>query len=136
MAELQANSRAAAPSWTDQKIEWLIGGLLRGGVLISGLIVLAGGILYLIDFAPNRPDYTLFRQERAALHDPLHVIAVAAHLDARALIQVGLMLLVATPVARVLFSVIAFWLERDRLYVWVSLIVLAILLFSIFGGTS
>jgi len=50
------------------------------------------------------------------------------------LIQLGLLLLLATPVARVAFSVVAFLLQRDRLYVLVTLIVLGILLYSIAGG--
>ena len=44
------------------------------------------------------------------------------------------MLLLATPVARVAFSVVAFALQRDRLYVAVTLVVLGILLYSIVGG--
>jgi uncharacterized membrane protein len=56
------------------------------------------------------------------------------HLDPRAVIQVGLLLLIVTPVARVGFSLVAFWLQRDRIYVPVTLVVLTILLYSLFGG--
>ena len=52
----------------------------------------------------------------------------------RGLIQFGLLLLIATPVARVAFSVAAFAIQRDRLYVVVTLIVLAILTYSLAGG--
>lgn len=54
----------------------------------------------------------------------------------RGLIQLGLVLLLATPVARVAFSVVAFSLEHDRFYVPVTLVVLAVLLYSIVGGSS
>jgi uncharacterized membrane protein len=50
------------------------------------------------------------------------------------MIQLGLLLLIATPVARVAFSVVAFVLERDRMYVGITLLVLAVLLFSLLGG--
>jgi len=50
------------------------------------------------------------------------------------LIQLGLLLLIATPVARVAFSVVAFAMQRDRLYVAVALIVLAVLMYSLMGG--
>jgi uncharacterized membrane protein len=50
------------------------------------------------------------------------------------LIQLGLLLLIATPVARVAFSVAAFAMQRDRLYVVVALIVLAVLMYSLTGG--
>ena len=55
-------------------------------------------------------------------------------MSARAIIQLGLLLLIATPVARVLFSAIAFALERDSMYVVITLIVLAILLYSLLGS--
>jgi uncharacterized membrane protein len=48
--------------------------------------------------------------------------------------QLGLLLLIATPVARVAFSVFAFALQRDRLYVVVTLAVLGVLAFSMTGG--
>jgi uncharacterized membrane protein len=50
------------------------------------------------------------------------------------LIQLGLLLLIATPVARVAFSAAAFAMQRDRLYVVVALIVLAVLMYSLMGG--
>jgi uncharacterized membrane protein len=53
---------------------------------------------------------------------------------AAAVIQLGLLLLVATPVARVIFSVFAFAWERDWLYVLLTLIVLAVLLYSLFAA--
>jgi uncharacterized membrane protein len=49
-------------------------------------------------------------------------------------IQLGLLLLIATPVARVAMSLVAFILQRDRVYVVVTLIVLAVLIFSLTGG--
>lgn len=51
--------------------------------------------------------------------------------DPAALIQLGVLLLIATPVARVVFAVVGFALERDRLYVAVSVAVLAILAASL-----
>ena len=51
-----------------------------------------------------------------------------------AIAQAGLLVLVATPVARVMTSVVAFALERDRLYAAITVVVLSILLLSLFGG--
>ena len=53
--------------------------------------------------------------------------------EPKALMQLGLMILVATPLARVAFSVVGFALERDRLYVALTLAVLALLLLGLFG---
>jgi uncharacterized membrane protein len=49
----------------------------------------------------------------------------------RAIIQFGLLLLIATPVARVAFSLVGFAMERDRIYVVITSIVLAVLLYSV-----
>ena len=53
---------------------------------------------------------------------------------APAIVQLGLLLLIATPVARVALSLVAFVLQRDRVYVIVTTIVLALLVFSLTGG--
>jgi uncharacterized membrane protein len=54
--------------------------------------------------------------------------------QASAVIQLGILLLIATPICRVIFAVIGFLIERDRLYVVVSLVVLAVLLFGMLRG--
>ena len=115
-------------------MEKILGTLLQTGVMISGLVVLAGGILYLLRYGSVPVDYENFVPERASLRSATAVAKDAFHGDGRAIIQLGLLLLIATPVARVLFSMIGFGLEKDRLYVGLTLIVLAILLYSLFGG--
>jgi uncharacterized membrane protein len=120
---------------TDQGLDRALGHLLRGGVLLSAAVVLAGGIAYLVRFGNDRADERTFHGEPAYLRSPLGVIRAAAALDARALIQLGLLLLIATPVARVLFTVFAFARQRDWTYVVITLIVLSLLLYSLFWGT-
>jgi uncharacterized membrane protein len=56
------------------------------------------------------------------------------HERGRSLIQLGLLLLIATPIARVVFSIVGFAIERDRMYVAFTLIVLAVLLYSLLGS--
>jgi uncharacterized membrane protein len=48
-----------------------------------------------------------------------------------AMIQLGLLLLIATPILRVALAAVGFYLENDRLYLGVSLIVLTILVLSL-----
>ena len=62
------------------------------------------------------------------------MLRAVARGDATAAIQLGILLLVATPICRVIFAVIGFLLERDRLYVVVSLTVLAVLLAGVLRG--
>jgi uncharacterized membrane protein len=113
-----------------------MGALLQTGVIISGLVVLAGGVLYLVRYGPVPVNYENFVPERATVRSIRAIVNNALHGDGRAIIQCGLLLLIATPVARVFFSIIAFALEGDRLYVVLTLIVFTILLFSLLGGAG
>jgi uncharacterized membrane protein len=54
--------------------------------------------------------------------------------DAGAIIQLGILLLIATPIARVAFALLAFAIERDRLYICISLTVLAVLAWGMLRG--
>src|SRR5689334_24166563 len=100
--------------WTDEGVEQVIGNLLRAGVIVSALVVFGGGVRYLLHEggAPVR-DRSAFEEGPPYLRSPIRIIQHALQGDDRALIQFGLLLLIATPVARVLFSVFAFALERD-----------------------
>jgi len=120
--------------WNDQRIEVIIGTLLRTGVILAAAVVLAGGVLYLARHGHEIPNYVAFHGEPAALKKPLEIFQGVVHGSARAIIQLGLLLLIATPVARVAFSAIAFAMERDTMYVVITLIVLAILMYSLFAS--
>jgi uncharacterized membrane protein len=120
--------------WTDERVDQALGNLLRAGVVLAGLVILAGGILYLVRHGEEKADHKLFHGEPAELRSPVGVVQEAQHLRARAIIQLGLLLLIATPVARVVCSVIAFALQRDRLYILLTLVVLAVLLYSLFAA--
>jgi len=120
--------------WTDEKTEYIIGNLLRAGVTLAAIVVLAGGILYLVRYGHSPADYRVFRGEPTDLRHVSGIVRDALALHSRGIIQLGLLLLIATPVARVAFAVFAFAAEGDKMYVVVSLIVLAILMFSLIGS--
>lgn len=116
---------------TEHRAELLIGNLLRTGVLAAAAVVFGAGMLYLVQHHAETIRYTSFAGEPAQLRSIPAIVRDAAALDSRALIQFGLLLLILTPVLRVIFAAIAFALERDRMYVVVSLIVLGVLLYSL-----
>ena len=116
---------------TDNQLEIFIGKLLRLGVLISALVVAAGGVLYLVQHHSDVVDYRTFAGEPADLRSVPGIWNSTLHLDSAAIVQLGILLLIATPIARVALAAVGFHLERDRLYTFVSLVVLGILLFSI-----
>lgn len=117
--------------WTDERVEGIIGALLRIGVSAAALVTLLGGAVYLSRHGANMPHYDVFRGEPADLRDVAGIVGEARSLSGRGLIQLGVLLLIATPIARVAFSVVAFALQRDRTYVVISLLVLAVLLASL-----
>ena len=120
--------------WTDERMEKIVGHILQVGVIAAGSIVLLGGILYLGRYGFVSPHYDVFHGEPANLRSVSGIMKSALSFHTRGLIQLGVLLLIATPIARVVFSIIAFALERDRAYILVTLIVLGVLFYSLFGG--
>ena len=120
--------------WRDRRIEIILGNLLRAGVLFSAAVVLCGACIYHFRHAHEPADYRVFRGEPSEFRTIPGVIQSVINGRGRGLIQLGLLLLIATPIARVAFSVAGFAIERDRLYVAFTLIVLAILLYSLLGS--
>jgi len=118
----------------ERQLEMLIGRVLQTGVLAAAAVVLAGAAVYLVRHGGDAPQYGVFRGEPEDLCSVAGIVADASQLRGRGLIQLGLLLLIATPVVRVATAAIAFALERDRLYVAVSLIVLGSLAYSMLVG--
>ncbi|WP_188552902.1 DUF1634 domain-containing protein [Edaphobacter dinghuensis] len=116
----------------DQRMEIIMGRLLQAGVLLASTVVLAGGVLYVRRHFGSSVDYRTFAGEPANLRSISGLFRLLRAGDPAAVIQLGAILLIATPVARVVFAVVGFALERDRFYVAVSLIVLAVLAASLF----
>ena len=122
------------PSLDDRGIEVMIGNLLRAGVLIAATVVVIGAVIYLAHYGLQPASFSVFRGEAAALRTLPAIVKGAVHLHGKSIIQLGLLLLIATPIARVMFSVVGFAVERDYLYVFVTLIVLGVLLYSLIGS--
>ena len=115
---------------TDEHMDELIGLLLRVGVILAACIVLVGGVVYLAGH-PYSSDYRVFRGEPERLRVVSGIFSDALAFHAQGLIQLGLLVLILTPIARVTFSVFAFLYQRDWMYVLFTLIVLALLLSSL-----
>jgi uncharacterized membrane protein len=121
----------AAHGIGEKRFEKLIGAVLRGGVILAATIAFVGGVLYLLHGGAVNSNYQIFHGEPSDLRQVQPVVADAAAGHARALIQLGLLILIATPVARVALSVVAYFSERDWLYTAITVIVLAILIYSL-----
>jgi uncharacterized membrane protein len=120
--------------WTDEQVEQIVGNLLRAGVIVAAVVVLVGGVIYLAHHGMESADHHAFRGEPEDLRSPVGIGRDALALRGRGLIQLGLLALIATPVARVVFSVWAFARQRDWTYVIITLIVLGVLFYSFVQG--
>ena len=110
--------------------------VLRGGVLIAAAVTAIGGAVYLSNHGHQRVDYGTFAGEPAKLRAIGGIIHSALALQGEGIMALGVLLLIATPIARVALLLVVFLHERDRLYVGVSAIVLAVLLIGVISGRT
>jgi len=118
----------------DTAVERLVSIVLRGGVLAAAAVTASGGALYLARHGGEPINYTAFNGEPASLRGLAGIVQGAMGGRAEWIIAAGLLLLIATPIARVAVLLMVFIRERDRLYVAVSTVVLAVLLLSLFDS--
>jgi uncharacterized membrane protein len=119
---------------TDKDIEQLLGSVLRWGVLLSMVVVIWGGVIYLYRHGHDISDYSTFKSQPDFTIQLKAIIGGMFDFKGRAIIQFGIILLIGTPIARVLLSAISFAAEKDYLYVGIAIIVLAIITVSMLGG--
>jgi uncharacterized membrane protein len=127
---------SAAFRAAEERLDREIGMLLQLGVLIAAVVASVGGLVYFVRHGGEPAFYDVFRGEPQDLRSVWGVVRDAAALRGRAVIQLGLLLLVATPVARVALTLVAFARLGDRRYAFITGLVLAALLFSLLGGPS
>ena len=119
---------------TDRSIERSVSVLLLWGVIISGAVTFFGGVLFLSRHWSEPVSYQQFHSQPRIDRIISEIFAGAMHLRGRSIIQLGLLLLIATPVARVAYSLVGFALERDRKFVIITATVLLVLLYSLISG--
>lgn len=103
---------------------------MYGGILLAAAVLFAGGVIYMAQNTGRAPGDHVFRGEPHWLRDPVAIARDALEANDRAFLQLGVLLLLANPVLRVVFLGIGFAAQRDRLYTVVSLLVLAVLAVS------
>jgi uncharacterized membrane protein len=124
---------AAQPKFKDTDMQAIIGWVLRLGVIISITVVFIGGVVYLARHGHSVPDYTTFKGVPDFVHPSGIIDGLLAH-RGRAVIQAGIILLICTPILRIIFSAIGFIIERDYLYTAITLLVLLIIFISVLSG--
>lgn len=126
-------AQGSPPSAGDEQFERTLGTLLICGVVAAAAVVALGGIVYLARHGAEAPNYKYFQSGTNEYRTLGGIIKSVFSGRARGLVQLGILLLIATPVARVVLSLVAFLRRRDLLYAAFTLIVLGVLVFSLLG---
>jgi len=121
------------PPQSDEALEILLGRLLQVGVLIAAAVVAIGGVYLLLTRGGWTPAYRTFVGAGTALRSVGGILSEAVALKPDGIVQTGLLLLIATPVLRVAFSLFGFARQRDWLYVVLTLVVLTVLTAGLAG---
>lgn len=119
---------------SEHQVDIFIGNLLRTGVIIAASLVVLGGIIYLLRRGVVLPNYKTFQGEPIELRHMWGIIKYAFAFHGRGLIQLGLLVLIATPIARVVLSIFLFLRQKDKMYVIVTSIVFLVLCYSLFSS--
>jgi uncharacterized membrane protein len=121
-------------NFKDKDMQAVIGWVLRAGVFISMSIVFFGGVLYLYRHGHTTANYHEFKGVPDFIHSIPGIINGIFTFRGRAIIQAGIILLIATPVIRVIFSAVGFILEKDYLYTGITFVVLLVIIISALSG--
>ena len=117
----------------DRRIEAILGNLLRIGVIISGSVVIIGAVLFLARHGSEIPSYHIFKPDNFNFSDFHDLFRGLTTFRSVSIMELGILLLIAIPFLRVLFSVFAFVYEKDYMYVVFTVFVLLVLIFSFFS---
>ena len=121
---------------SDQDLDVSVAVVLRIGVTLSAAVVVLGGLLLGNHLFGAVPDYAHFQPGDPGLRSVMGIVQGAVNFSPKSVIQLGLLLLIATPVARVILCVIGFARQHNILYVAVSTVVLVILILSFFRAAQ
>ncbi|WP_233260849.1 DUF1634 domain-containing protein, partial [Pedobacter sp. HMWF019] len=99
--------------FADKDVQVILGTLLRVGVILSMSVVLLGGIIYLLHHGKGLVDYKVFDSSKNQYASILAIFEGIKRMDSQAVIQFGVLLLIFTPITRVVFSIFSFLIERD-----------------------
>lgn len=123
---------------TLRRVERIISGLLRSGVVTSLVLMLAGTLISFFRshrYGESHDDLVrLIGKEGDFPHSLAWLLEGLGSLRGQSLIVLGLVILIVTPVLRVMVTIVAYLIERDRIFVLLSSIVLALLILSMVLG--
>lgn len=123
--------------FTDNQLQIIIGNVLRYGVLSALTVTLIGGIILLLKDSQQTVSFSTFVEHDQNLFVVFqNILDGVKHWNGESIIFLGILLLFLTPALRLVLSLFSFILEKDRLYVVITLIVIAVIILSVSFGFS
>ena len=116
----------------DKDVQVILGTLLRVGVIVSTAVVLLGGVIFLTNQGNQTVSFSEFKPEQVKFSSVAEILSGLKTFDGLAIIQFGVLLLIFTPIARVVFSIFSFLMEKDYMYVLIGIIVLCVIITSLY----
>ena len=116
----------------DKDVQAILGTLLRVGVIVSACVVFIGGLVFLYNNSSQISSFETFKPEDVRFSSIAEILKGLKTFDGLAIIQFGVTLLIFTPIARVVFSIFGFLMEKDYMYVIIGIIVLCIIVASLY----
>jgi len=116
----------------DKDVQVILGTLLRVGVIVSTAVVLLGGVIFLTTQGNQLVSFSEFKPEHVKFSSVAKILSGLKTFDGLAIIQFGVLLLIFTPIARVVFSIFSFLMEKDYMYVIIGIIVLCVIITSLY----
>jgi len=118
----------------DKDMQLLLSHVLRAGTIVSISVVIFGGLVFMYRHGHSVSDYHTFNGVPVFVRNASGIFHGILAFKGQAIIQLGIVLLIATPILRIVFSAIGFVLEKDYMYLGISLLVLGIIFFSMMSG--
>ncbi|MFD2904172.1 DUF1634 domain-containing protein [Sphingobacterium anhuiense] len=120
---------------TDKTIQRIIGDVLKYGVRTVLAISTIGGLIFLYNHANEQADYARFTEnDRSIIEVVSDVFSGVFNMQGRSIIFLAIIILFCTPLIRLLLSLVSFIIEGDKLYVFITTLVLIIIAFSMYFG--
>ena len=126
---------AAEPVRGSHPMEIWISHALRFGVVFAAVVILIGVLVYVAVGPPSGGPTSVHQIVHSSEMSvrPGGIFHGAIGGDSIAIIQVGVLALILTPVTRVAMSIVLFSSQRDGVFVLITSIVLAVLVLGLIG---
>ena len=122
------------PGPSDHGVEQVIGRVLQIGVFTAATVAIVGAILVFMQHGSDAPAFGDFRPSPAYLTSMGGILRGVREMRSEAIVQLGIVLLIMTPILRVALTLVAFVLQRDGVYVLITTLVLALLVYGLAFG--